>query len=648
MRIRDKHILLLCATILSTLLLAGMATAAVRINEIRLDNSGADTDEYFELKGTPLMDLTGYAYIVIGDGSQASTRCGWVEAAVVFDTLSVKTIQADGYLAICRNAAPTLSGYDLKGVASLNFENTDHVTHMLVTNYTGTASMDLDTNDDGVLDITPWTAIVDTVAMVDNQVVNCVGGIEYWYCSTALGTARATVPYMIWRCEDTGAWMIGDDALPPTGVDSPGSANGTCLAPSPTIRLEWRTPCAPAVNEAVTVTDSIDGTPTSATIHYSVNGGAENTVAMAPAGLNKWSGVIPGQATNKTRITYYVTATNASGTDQGYNWGYFVGVMNVADLRVNDANGVNIYKYYGVHLAGNATSAQGTFSASNTDFYVQDATGGINIFAFGTILASPALGDDIDVIGEIDQYNGKLELVGTTACGPLDITINGAGSVPAPLNITSCDMGESMEGWLVHLQYPLVDTTLAGSYGGTTGGTWRSNRNYHMTNCYPDTTVLFIDGDTDVDGSKVFTTQLDLTGIAAQFDTTVPYTGIYEVIPRGLSDIIYVYSAGEPDVTQVTRARLFPGAPNPFTSATTIAYQIPKAGGASTAVPVRINLYDVAGRKVATLVDGLKEPGAYSLTLDASQLDGAHSGIFFYELVINGQRIEAQKLVLSR
>jgi len=48
----------------------------------------------------------------------------------------------------------------------LNLENSDNITLMLVQGFTGAINNDLDTNDDGVLDTTPWTAVLDKVSVV--------------------------------------------------------------------------------------------------------------------------------------------------------------------------------------------------------------------------------------------------------------------------------------------------------------------------------------------------------------------------------------------------------------------------------------------------------------------------------------------------
>ncbi len=63
--------------------------------------------------------------------------------------LTGQSIQADGYLAVHKSGTVgDCSGYDVD--LTLNFENSDNVTHLLVTGFTGTNGDDLDTDDDGV------------------------------------------------------------------------------------------------------------------------------------------------------------------------------------------------------------------------------------------------------------------------------------------------------------------------------------------------------------------------------------------------------------------------------------------------------------------------------------------------------------------
>ncbi len=67
--------------------------------------------------------------------------------------------------------------------------------------------------------------------------------------------------------------------------------------------------------------------------------------------------------------------------------------------------------------------------------------------------------------------------------------------------------------------------------------------------------------------------------------------------------------------------------PNPFNPATTINYQLPAQS------QVTLKIFDVLGREVATLVNGVQAPGYKSVAWDASSTNGGMpSGIYFYRL----------------
>ena len=83
--------------------------------------------------------------------------------------------------------------------------------------------------------------------------------------------------------------------------------------------------------------------------------------------------------------------------------------------------------------------------------------------------------------------------------------------------------------------------------------------------------------------------------------------------------------------------------PNPFNPTTNISYQLPATS------QVSIKVYDMLGREIATLVNGMKEPGYYSVTFDGSRLS---SGIYFTRMIVQSQEglpiIQVKKMLLMK
>jgi hypothetical protein len=78
--------------------------------------------------------------------------------------------------------------------------------------------------------------------------------------------------------------------------------------------------------------------------------------------------------------------------------------------------------------------------------------------------------------------------------------------------------------------------------------------------------------------------------------------------------------------------------PNPFNPVTKIEFSIAKAG------PVRILVYDILGREVASLVNNDMKAGKYSVDFNASDLS---SGVYFYRLT-SGDFSDVKKMVVLK
>jgi hypothetical protein len=89
-----------------------------------------------------------------------------------------------------------------------------------------------------------------------------------------------------------------------------------------------------------------------------------------------------------------------------------------------------------------------------------------------------------------------------------------------------------------------------------------------------------------------------------------------------------------------TSYALFQNYPNPFNAGTVVSYQLPVVSD------VKLVVYDLLGREVAVLVNGIDDPGYKSIRFDPSRLS---SGVYLYRLQARPtQRGEARDFVSVR
>ncbi|HQT91189.1 MAG TPA: T9SS type A sorting domain-containing protein, partial [Candidatus Kryptobacter bacterium] len=117
-----------------------------------------------------------------------------------------------------------------------------------------------------------------------------------------------------------------------------------------------------------------------------------------------------------------------------------------------------------------------------------------------------------------------------------------------------------------------------------------------------------------------------------------PY--LYAATPSGvwrrpLSELTGIESSGG---TSPLTFKLSQNYPNPFNPSTAISYQL------SAVSDVRLTVYDVLGRIVATPVDGRQSAGTHTVVFDGSKYA---SGVYFYRLVALGADV-VRKMVLLK
>jgi len=111
-------------------------------------------------------------------------------------------------------------------------------------------------------------------------------------------------------------------------------------------------------------------------------------------------------------------------------------------------------------------------------------------------------------------------------------------------------------------------------------------------------------------------------------DNMSDYSEELEVIFTGINDDF--------DPNYPRSAVLYQNYPNPFNQNTVINYYLPNVG--VQPAEVRIQIYDLLGRRVRILVNDRQYPGDYSVTWDGRSDDNNNlpSGVYFYRLFITG------------
>ncbi len=172
------------------------------------------------------------------------------------------------------------------------------------------------------------------------------------------------------------------------------------------------------------------------------------------------------------------------------------------------------------------------------------------------------------------------------------------------------------------------------------------------------TTNLFVDNLTSYDGTPVFNVDnpsgyaaIQYSGsfnvvfstidFAALVDGTFPNTK--EEFMRRVLEFLYAPLALGENGQIPTTFDISQNFPNPFNPTTTIKYQVPKS------VDVTLNIYNILGQKVRTLVNKTMEPGYYKVVWDGTNDYGVKvaSGIYLYRIKA-GDFVQTRKMILMK
>ena len=108
--------------------------------------------------------------------------------------------------------------------------------------------------------------------------------------------------------------------------------------------------------------------------------------------------------------------------------------------------------------------------------------------------------------------------------------------------------------------------------------------------------------------------------------------------PAGAPSALYRFDVGADQTSPPEAPRLDAIRPNPFSGRATIAYRLPEA------TDVRLEVYDLLGRRVAVLAEGERSARTHTVTLDGS---GLASGVYLVRLLA-GDRQDTRQVVVVR
>ena len=218
--------------------------------------------------------------------------------------------------------------------------------------------------------------------------------------------------------------------------------------------------------------------------------------------------------------------------------------VNIGTLHCNDASGTSLNVGAIVTITGVVTGSWPT--ATSGRFYVQDATGGINVFGAPPQFCG-SLGDQVQVTGTISQFNGLVEVGNPLTIVPL----SSGNPQPPPLQMSPNQMNatyqadncEPNESRLVQVQNVYIRTAT----GGMPGPTYAGNTNYMLIDAAPDSalnntimrdvTIAGCSQTNPLTGQPIPLIAVDVIGVVNQFVSTAPFTSGYQLQPRAPADV---------------------------------------------------------------------------------------------------------------
>jgi hypothetical protein len=289
--------------------------------------------------------------------------------------------------------------------------------------------------------------------------------------------------------------------------------------------------------------------------------------------------------------------------------------LSVAEVQRPGVDGFNsAYEGQMVVVSGTLTGPDYVFTSSTSStasWYLQDATGGANIYG-GKKGNYRTLGRNYIIRGRVTEYNGVTEIAADSMIVKLG-TVNSL--IASRTLIYNQLLGESIEGQLAS-----VEGTI-GSIPAYAGGGY----NMEMRNGNAPIAVRIAEISGFDLSPMTYGAKIRATGIVSQYDKTAPYNSGYQLVPRFAQEYFYNGVLYPPDIEILTDS-IAPSAsgqivsvkPNPFSPEWGEVAEIEI--NAPTTDHITLRIYDLKGRLVTTIFNNV--PGGHKTLLDGSVWNG--------------------------
>ena len=256
----------------------------------------------------------------------------------------------------------------------------------------------------------------------------------------------------------------------------------------------------------------------------------------------------------------------------------------ITDVQEYDENGLSIRAGQTVRTVGVTTVPPGVFQPTYTSMYMQEPDGaGVNVFAFGLLQNPPREGDLVAATGEIVDYISSSAGAGaTTEIEASSISVLARGFDPVePIVMETGDVGhEDNEGLFVQTSGVIVSVEGFALYIDDGSGAIQIYQNFN-----------------DLDFSQFAVGDyVKMTGAILQYDQTMPFFSGYELSPRYDRDMEILESRYTKSADVEVSARVLDMSSD---EAIEISYNAPSASH------VTVRIFDLKGREVATVYDGI-------------------------------------------